>query len=38
LLDKSHEWILDNNLIHIQNEFKKNIPSVILCLETFHKV
>jgi len=38
LLDKSHEWVLDNNLIHIQNEFKKNIPSVILCLETFHKV
>jgi hypothetical protein len=37
-LDKSHEWVLDNNLIHIQNEFKKNIPSVILCLETFHKV
>ena len=37
-MDKSHEWILDNNLIHIQNEFKKNIPSVILCLETFHKV
>ena len=37
-MDKSHEWILDNNLIHIQNEFEKNIPSVILCLETFHKV
>ena len=37
-MDKSHEWVLDNNLIHIQNEFKKNIPSVILCLETFHKV
>ena len=37
-MDKSYEWILDNNLIHIQNEFKKNIPSVILCLETFHKV
>ena len=37
-MDKSHEWILDNNLIHIQNEFEKNIPSVILCSETFHKV
>jgi hypothetical protein len=37
-LDKSHEWILDNNLIHIQNEFGKKIPSIVLCLETFHKV
>ena len=36
-MDKSHEWVLDNNLIHIQNEFKKNIPSILLCSEPFHK-
>ena len=37
MLDKSPEWVLDNNLIHIQNEFKKNIPSILLCSEPFHK-
>jgi len=37
-LDKSPEWVLDNNLIHIKNEFKKNIPSIILCSEPFHKI
>jgi len=37
VLDKSPEWVLDNNLIHIQNEFKKNIPSILLCSEPFHK-
>lgn len=37
MLDKSPEWILDNNLIHIQNEFRKNIPSILLCSEPFHK-
>lgn len=36
-MDKSPEWILDNNLIHIQNEFRKNIPSILLCSEPFHK-
>ena len=36
-MDKSPEWVLDNNLIHIQNEFKKNIPSILLCSEPFHK-
>lgn len=38
MLDKSPEWVLDNNLIHIKNEFKKNIPSIILCSEPFHKI
>ncbi len=37
MLDKSPEWVLDNNLIHIQNEFKKNVPSILLCSEPFHK-
>ncbi len=37
VLDKSPEQILDNNLIHIQNEFEKNIPSIVLCSEPFHK-
>ncbi|MCH7560516.1 MAG: hypothetical protein IIC67_03960 [Thaumarchaeota archaeon] len=36
-LDKSPEQILDNNLIHIQNEFEKNAPSIVLCSEPFHK-
>jgi hypothetical protein len=38
VLDKSPEWVLDNNLIHIKNEFKKSIPSIILCSEPFHKI
>jgi len=37
VLDKSPEQILDNNLTHIQNEFEKNIPSIVLCSEPFHK-
>lgn len=37
MLDKSPEWVLDNNLVHIQNEFRKNIPSILLCSEPFHK-
>lgn len=37
-MDKNPEWVLDNNLTHIQNEFEKNVPSIVLCLETFHKV
>ena len=37
-MDKNPEWVLDNNLTHMQNEFEKNVPSIILCLETFHKV
>ncbi len=37
VLDKSPEQILDNNLTHIKNEFGKNIPSIVLCSEPFHK-
>ncbi len=37
VLDKSPEQILDNNLTHIQNEFEKNIPSIVLCSEPFQK-
>jgi len=37
VLDKSPEQILDNNLTHIQNEFGKNIPSIVLCSEPYHK-
>ena len=37
VLDKNPEQILDNNLIHIQNEFRKNMPSIVLCSEPFHK-
>ncbi len=37
VLDKSPEQILDNNLTHIQNEFMKNMPSIVLCSEPFHK-
>ena len=37
MLDKSPEQILDNNLTHIQKEFGKNIPSIVLCSEPFHK-
>ncbi len=37
MLDKSHEQILDNNLTHIQKEFGKNIPSIVLCSGPFHK-
>ena len=37
VLDKSPELILDNNLVHIKNEFELNIPSLILCSEPFHK-
>ncbi len=37
VLDKSPEWVLDNNLTRIQNEFQKNIPSIVLCSEPFHK-
>ena len=38
MLDKSPEWVLDDNLIHIQNEFGKNIPSIVLCSEPFYKI
>ncbi len=37
VLDKNPEQILDNNLVHIQNEFEENVPSIVLCSEPFHK-
>ncbi len=37
VLDKSPEQILDNDLIHIQNEFEKNTPNIVLCSEPYHK-
>ncbi len=36
-MDKSPEWVLDNSLLYIKNEFEKNIPSIILCSDPFHK-
>ena len=38
MLDKSPEIILNENLECIQNEFKKNIPNLILCSNSFHKI
>ena len=38
MLDKSPEIILDENLEYIQNGFKKNIPNLILCSNSFHKI
>ena len=37
VLDKNPKNILDNNLTHIQNKFRQNIPSIVLCSEPFHK-
>ncbi len=37
-MDKSPEIILNENLEYIQNEFKKNIPNLILCSNSFHKI
>jgi len=38
VLDKNPEIILDDNLEYIQSEFKKNIPNLILCTNSFHKI
>ena len=38
MLDKSPEIILDDNLKKIQNEFRKNVPSLVLCSNSFHKI
>ena len=38
VLDKNTEIILDDNLENIQNEFRKNVPSLVLCLNSFHKI
>ena len=37
-MDKNPEIILDDNLEHIQSEFKKNIPNLILSSNSFHKI
>jgi hypothetical protein len=37
VLDKNPEYVLDNNLTCIQNEFRQNLPSIVLCSEPFHK-
>ncbi|WP_255430721.1 hypothetical protein [Candidatus Nitrosopumilus sp. SW] len=36
-MDKSPDQILDSKLVHIQNEFKENLPNIVLCSEPFHK-
>jgi hypothetical protein len=38
VLDKNPEIILDDNLEKIQNEFRKNVPSLVLCSDSFHKI
>jgi hypothetical protein len=38
VLDKSPEIISDENVEYIPNEFKKNIPNLILCSNSFHKI
>jgi len=38
VLDKNPKIILDDNLKNVQNEFKKNIPSLVLCSNSFHKI
>ena len=38
MLDKNPEIILEDNLEDIQNEFKKNVPSLVLCSNSFHKI
>ena len=38
MLDKNPEINLNDNLEYFQNEFKKNIPSLVLCSNSFHKI
>ena len=38
MLDKNPEIILDDNLEKIQNEFRKNVPSLVLSSDSFHKI
>jgi hypothetical protein len=38
VLDKNPEIIFNDNLEYIQNEFKKNIPNLLLCSNSFHKI
>ena len=38
MLDKNPEIILDDNLKKMYNEFKKNVPNLVLCSNSFHKI
>jgi len=38
VLNKNPEINLENDLKYIQNEFKKNVPSLVLCSNSFHKI
>ena len=38
MLDKNPEINLNDNLEYIKNEFKKNVPSLVLCSNAFHKI
>ena len=38
MLDKNPEIILNDNLKNIQNEFKKSVPNLVLCSNSFHKI
>ena len=38
MLDKNPEINLNDDLNCIQNEFKNNVPSLVLCLNSFHKI
>ena len=38
MLDKNPEINLNDDLKCIQNEFKNNVPSLVLCLNSFHKI
>ena len=38
VLDKNPEIVLDDNLEHVKYEFKKNVPSLVLCSDSFHKI
>ena len=38
MLDKNPEIVLDDNLEHVKYEFKKNVPSLVLCSDSFHKI
>lgn len=38
MLDKNPEINLNDNLEYFQNEFKKNVPSLVLCSNSFHKI
>ena len=38
MLDKNPEITLDDNLKKMYNEFKKNVPNLVLCSNSFHKI